>query len=98
LKGGDVRHVTAPDGLSRGDELREVLDGLVERRLLAFAAETDATEPRVLFVPFHVAMCPVMALLICRRTGLLRSKLAEMSAEDANFIYLTTIAKRDPEN
>jgi hypothetical protein len=37
---------------------REVLDGLVERRLRAFDAQTDATEPRVLFVPFHVTECP----------------------------------------
>ncbi|MFZ1009861.1 MAG: hypothetical protein WAN65_23695 [Candidatus Sulfotelmatobacter sp.] len=77
---------------------REVLDGLVERRLRAFAAETDATEPRVLLVPFHITECPATALLICRGNGLLRSKLSSMSAEDAHYTYLTTITRLDPEN
>jgi hypothetical protein len=58
---------------------REVLDGLVERRLRAFDAQTDATEPRVLFVPYHITECPATALLICRGSGLLRSKLDVMS-------------------
>jgi hypothetical protein len=77
---------------------REVLDGLIERRLRAFDAQTDATEPRVLFVPYHITECPATALLICRRNGLLRSKLSSMSAEDAHYTYLTTITKLDPEN
>jgi hypothetical protein len=77
---------------------REVLDGLVERRLRAFDAQTDATEPRVLFVPYHITECPATALLICRGSGLIKSKLDRMSAEDAHYTYLTTITKRDPEN
>ena len=77
---------------------REVLDGLVERRLRAFAAETDATEPRVLFVPFHVTECPATALLICRGSGLLRSKLDVMSDRVRDYVYLTTIATATPEN
>jgi hypothetical protein len=77
---------------------REVLDGLVERRLKAFDATTDASEPRVLFVPFHITECPATALLICRGSGLLRSKLDKMTDADASYVYLTTIAKREPEN
>ena len=79
-------------------ELARVLDGLVERRLRAFDAETDATEPRVLLVPFHITECPATALLICRQGGLLRSKLDVMSDTDANYVYFSTLATAMPEN
>lgn len=90
--------LTAPDGIPRGDDPREVLDGLVTRRLRAFDAETEASEPRVMFVPFHITTCPATALLLCRGSGLLKAKLDRMSAEDAHYTYLTTITKLDPEN
>jgi hypothetical protein len=77
---------------------REVLDGLVERRLRAFDAQTDATEPRVLFVPYHITECPATALLICRGSGLLRSKLDVMSDGVRDYVYFTTLAAPPPEN
>jgi hypothetical protein len=49
-------------------------------------------------VPFHITTCPATALLICRRTGLLRSKLDEMTVEAADYTYFTTIAKPEPLN
>jgi hypothetical protein len=75
---------------------REVLDGLVERRLRAFDAQTDATEPRVLFVPYHITECPATALLICRGSGLLRSKLDVMSDRVRAYVYFTTLAAAPP--
>lgn len=86
-----------PEGNSH--ELCMVLDGLVMRRLCAFDAETEGSgEARALYVPFSRTTCPAEALRICFESGLLRRKLDGMSAEDASYTYLTTIAKPEPEN
>ncbi len=76
-------------------ELCAVLDGEVERGLYGYCASTDE---RVLYVPHAKAADAAEAVLLCRRGGLLRSKLDSMTAEDAHYTYLTTIPKRDPES
>jgi hypothetical protein len=72
-----------------------ILDGEAEFGRYGYDAITD---DRILHVPHGKAGDAAQAILICRRDGLLRSKLARMSAEDAHYVYMTTITKRDPEN
>jgi hypothetical protein len=60
-----------------------------------WAAETD---DRVLFVRHAAAVDAAAAVWLCRKQGIVRSKLDKMSDEAANYTYSTTIAKRDPEN
>jgi hypothetical protein len=80
-------------------ELRLELNGECEHGVSGFAAESDANGgARVLHVPYHVTDSVVTALLLCRGNGLLRSKLDGMSAEDAHYVYLTTLTRREPEN
>ena len=78
--------------------LCEDLDGLVTRRLGSFDAETEVAEVRVLLVTFHVTECPAVALLACRKGGLLKAKLDKMNDADASYVYLTTLCEREPEN
>jgi hypothetical protein len=73
-------------------EPREVLDGEVTPRLVGFDAETNATESRLLFVPFAATTCPAVALMACREQGLLKEKLDRMDPEAAHALYLTTLA------
>ena len=79
-------------------EAREVLNGECVRRIGGFETETEATEPRVLLVPYGITTCPATALLLCRRNGLLKAKLANLPQETADYLYLTTLARAEPEN
>ena len=80
-------------------EPRQVLDGMVTRRLGAFDAETEGSgEARALYVPFHITTCPASALRICFERGLLKLKLASMTPEAADYLYLTMITRQEPEN
>jgi hypothetical protein len=85
--------MSIPAGNSRA--LCEVLDGVAERGACGYSAITD---DRMLWIPFRVAACPATALVICRSTGLLRSKLDAMNDADANYVYFTTLATATPEN
>jgi hypothetical protein len=79
-------------------ELRLALNGECEQGVSGFAAESFANGgARVLHVPYHVTDSEVTALLLCRN-GLLRSKLDGMCAEDAHYVYLTTLTQPEPEN
>ena len=80
-------------------EPRQVLDGMVTRRLGAFDAETEGSgEARTLYVPFHTTTCPASALRICFESGLLKVKLANMTPEAEDYLYLTTLARAEPKN
>jgi hypothetical protein len=59
---------------------------------VGFDAETNATESRLLFVPFAATTCPAVALMACREQGLLKEKLDRMDPEAAHALYLTTLA------
>jgi hypothetical protein len=72
-----------------------ILDGEAEFGRYGYDAITD---DRVLHVPHGKAGDAAQAILICRRDGLLRSKLDSMSAEDAHYVYMTTLATATPEN
>jgi hypothetical protein len=76
-------------------ELCQVLDGVAERRLFGYDAITDE---RVLHVPHAKAHDEAAALLICRRTGLLRDKLAAMEPTLAAIVYLTAITEPNTED
>ena len=72
-----------------------ILDGEAIVRPDGYAASTD---DRVLFVRHAAAVDAAAAVWLCRKQGIVRSKLDKMSDEAANYTYSTTIAKRDPEN
>lgn len=78
--------------------LRVELNGEVTRRLSAFDAATEVDEARLLYVPFTVTTCPVAALVLCRRLGLIESKLAAMDDFGVAYTYLTNIVARELEN
>jgi hypothetical protein len=95
------RHAGGPPAQRQGvlcGEPREVLDGEVTSRPGGFHAETNATDCRELYVPFHITKCDAEGLLICREHGLLKSKLESMTPEAEAYAYYTTIAQRELEN
>jgi hypothetical protein len=70
------------------DDVRELLDGEVERRASGFDC---ATAERVLYIPFSLTRDPAQALLVCRQSGLLRAKLDAMDRDTAHLLYQTTV-------
>ena len=72
-----------------------MLDGEAERTEFGYDARTES---RRLFVPHQLAGDAAEALAICHGSGLSRAKLDAMSAEDAHYIYLTTLPNPLPEN
>jgi hypothetical protein len=72
-----------------------VLDGEAEQTEFGFNAITD---DRVLHVPHGKAGDAAEAVWLCRRQGLLRSKLAAMEPSLEAVVYHTTIAVREPLN
>jgi hypothetical protein len=71
------------------DDVRELLDGEVQRGLGGFEC---ATKARLLFVPYAMATDAAAALLLCRERGLLREKLAAMTPDAAHVLYGSTVA------
>jgi len=88
------------EGILEGNsrELCELVDGECIRTRYGFDAETEASEPRALLVPYDITTCPATALLVCRRSGLLKTKLAKLPQETAAYLYLTTLTRAEPEN
>jgi hypothetical protein len=90
-----MRPETLEQRVANHQELRAVLDGEAEQTEFGFNAITD---DRVLYVPHTATDDAAEAVRLCRNQGVVRKKLDKMSDEAANFVYSTTIAKRDPEN
>lgn len=77
------------------DDVRELLDGEVQRGLGGFDC---ATAQRVLFVSYATASDAAVALLLCRERGLLKEKLEVMDRGAALVLYDTTVPTSLPEN
>ena len=98
-RSGDVTQKgTILEGLLAHTEMRAILDGQAMRRACAFDAETEAgEEQRLLYVPFAITENPVTALVLCRRFGLIESKLAALG-DAAAYVYLTHLVAPELEN
>ena len=83
------------EGNSASAEVRNLLDGQVERTEYGFAAATDE---RILFVPYAVTDDAAKALVAAKIHGLLASKLEKMPADKAHALYLTTLPPDLKEN
>ena len=68
--------------------LRQLLDG--EAAVRPDGWDCNARD-KTLFVPYRVAADEVTALLLCRQSGLITSKLLAMDPARAWCLYLTTV-------
>jgi hypothetical protein len=77
------------------DDVRELLDGEVERRPNGFDCWTAS---KMLFVPYSTTTDAAAALLLCRERGIVKQKLASMDRGAADVLYGITLAAALLEN
>jgi hypothetical protein len=72
-----------------------ILDGACMPTKDGYEAETATKK---LLVPYHMASDAAEALVVCMAQGLIVEKLRRMTPEKAAVVYITTIARPDPQN